>query len=50
MKTVGELSREANIYYVENYGGNLKEGSIEKEQFIDGYVVGYQAAKREDAK
>lgn len=50
MKTVGELQHDANVYYVENYGGDLKQGSLQKEEFIDGYVVGYQAAKHEEAK
>jgi len=44
-----ELRLRANIQYVAELGGNLKEGSIEKDRYIEGYVAGAMRAAEANA-
>ena len=44
-----EIRLRANIQYVEELGGNLKEGSIEKDRYIEGYVAGAMSAAEANA-
>lgn len=43
MNDIDTLRHEANVYYVENYGGNLKEWSAEKEAFVNGFMTGRES-------